>query len=88
VHNRVRPFGIIMAPSAASPLCGAMPFSTPCVRCEKIGLVRTEREITGKTLTVLYYCGACQHTWNIVQDDPRRSMLNATLRPVKDRRKG
>ena len=65
-----------------------VPLSIPCVRCEQVGLVRIEREITGKMVTLLYTCDACQHTWQMVQEDPRRSMLNATLRPAKDRRSG
>jgi hypothetical protein len=62
-----------------------MPQNTPCERCQRIGLVRLERIITGTNVTLSYYCGACTHTWQLPTPDPRK-FARVTLRPLKDRR--
>ena len=59
---------------------------TVCVRCNHVGLVRVERVLTGSVLTLQYYCGKCDHTWDVPQVD-RRTPIPVTLRPKPDRRK-
>jgi len=63
-----------------------MPHNLACIRCGRVGFVRLERVIRGITLHVSYYCGACEHSWE-VEEDPRMTPARATLRPKKDRRK-
>ena len=62
-----------------------MPQNTPCERCHRVGLVHVERIITGTRVTLVYFCGACDHTWEMVTPDPHRSG-QVTLRRQKDRR--
>ena len=62
-----------------------MPHNTPCERCQRVGLVRLERIITGTKVTLSYYCGACAHTWQLPPPDPGKA-ARATLKPLKDRR--
>ena len=49
-----------------------MPQNMSCERCQRVGLVREERIITGTQVTLSYYCGACDHTWQSVFPDPRK----------------
>ena len=63
-----------------------MPERTVCVQCNHVGLVREERVLMGSVLTLQYYCGRCEHSWNVLQGDPRASG-RVTLRPKPDRRK-
>jgi len=62
-----------------------MPQNTACERCQRIGFVRLEHIITGTKVTLAYYCGACDHSWQMVVPDPRQP-LTASLRAQKDRR--
>jgi hypothetical protein len=64
-----------------------MPQHTPCERCQRVGLVRLERIITGTKVTLSYYCGACDHMWQVATPDPRKAVRFATLKPAKDRRR-
>jgi len=52
-----------------------------------VGLVRLERIITGTKVTLSYYCGACDHMWQVDTPDPRKAVRLAPLKPVKDRRR-
>ena len=63
-----------------------MPQQTPCERCQRVGLVRLERIIAGNTVTLSYYCGACDHSWELVTPDPRQSVRLAGG-PEKDSRR-
>jgi len=60
---------------------------TPCIKCGRVGFVRTERVIKGVALHISLYCGACDNTWQVTQDDPRVGERRATVREKKDRRK-
>ena len=62
-----------------------VPLHTPCERCQRVGLVRLERIITGTAVTLSYYCGACDHSWQSVIPDPRK-VARVTLRLKKDTR--
>lgn len=46
-----------------------------------------ERVIKGLTLHVSFYCGACDHTWQVMHEDPRVAERRATARRKNDRRK-
>lgn len=63
-----------------------MPQNTPCELCQRVGFVRLERVITGTTVTLSYYCGACDHSWQSAIPDPRK-VPRVTLRPKEDRRR-
>jgi hypothetical protein len=54
-----------IAPSYTSPF---VPTKTPCVRCKKTGFVRVEHVIKADTAERHFYCGACDHTWQVVAD--------------------
>jgi hypothetical protein len=60
---------------------------TACPECEEVGLVRAERILKGSSVTVSYYCGACEHAWIVVHEE-RRAPLMATVKPKPDRRRG
>jgi hypothetical protein len=62
-----------------------MPQTLPCERCQRVGLVRIERIITGTRVTLSYYCGACDSSWQIDIPDPRQSPSEAQF-DGKDRR--
>ena len=59
--------------------------NTSCQSCQRVGLVRVERIITGTTVTLSYYCGGCDHAWQTVMPDPRKAE-RVTLRLKKDTR--
>jgi transcription elongation factor Elf1 len=40
----------------------------PCRRCGKIGLVRQERVIDHGRSAALFYCGACNQRWQVLDD--------------------
>ena len=63
-----------------------MPQNMSCERCQRVGLVREERIITGTKLTLAYYCGACDHAWQSVMPDPR-TIPRVTLKLKKDKRR-
>jgi hypothetical protein len=44
---------------------------TPCLRCGRVGLVRFEVVVKGREISLTYYCGYCEHTW---QEADRRSV--------------
>jgi hypothetical protein len=46
--------------------------NTPCERCQRIGFVHLERIFNGNTLTLSYYCGECDHSWQTVTADQRQ----------------
>ena len=65
-----------------------MPATTACAHCGVVGLVRSERVVKGYHSLVRYYCGACDHTWDVVRDDdakgrPKKSA--ALERPDRSR---
>jgi len=62
-----------------------MPQNTACEGCQRVGFVRLERIITGTKVTLAYFCGACDHAWQVVVPEPRQP-VRAPLRAQKDRR--
>ena len=63
-----------------------MPQHTPCEHCHRVGLVRLERIITGTQVTLSYYCGACDHSWQVVTPDPRQ-VVQVPVQLIKERRR-
>jgi hypothetical protein len=53
-----------------------MPDRTPCTYCGKIGLVRRENVVKGERTTTAFYCGACNRSWEVSDDEAqaRRDM--------------
>src|SRR5687768_11170051 len=63
-RNRATHLDLALAQPQHGPDCLAsmpsqllMPLHTPCERCQRVGLVRLERIITGTSVTLSYYCG-------------------------------
>jgi transposase-like protein len=52
-----------------------VPDKTPCPRCEKIGLVRFENVIKAGLAERHYYCGGCNHSWQVKDDGTSMSTL-------------
>jgi hypothetical protein len=73
-------------PRVSASQFGVMLQTTPCERCQRVGVVRLERIITGSQVTLSYYCGACDHSWKAVIPDPRQS-VQVTEVKQKDRRR-
>ena len=46
-----------------------MPDRTPCPHCGKIGFVRREHVIKGGQAATAFYCGACNRSWEVKQDE-------------------
>jgi transcription elongation factor Elf1 len=40
-----------------------MPDKTSCLRCGRVGFVRTETVIKGGDSYTAFYCGACESMW-------------------------
>lgn len=64
---------------------GGMPNRVLCPHCRKTGLVRRERIVKGSTSHVAYFCGACQHTWDLA--DVQRDTDAKRQAPSKSREK-
>jgi hypothetical protein len=64
-----------------------MPQHTACEQCRRVGLVRLERIITGTSVTLSYYCGACHHVWQVHTPDPRKAERVPVHGHVKDGRR-
>ena len=54
----------IRRPASSSPVAG-MISRTICPSCGNAGLTRIERVIQGTQILLSYYCGACEHVWQI-----------------------
>jgi hypothetical protein len=54
----------------------SMPDKTPCQRCKKIGFVRFENVIKAGQAERQYYCGACNYTWQVKDEEPRAARPN------------
>ena len=46
-----------------------MPDRTPCRFCGKVGLVRRERVIKGGRSIESFYCGSCNRSWEVADDE-------------------
>ena len=62
-----------------------MPDYIACPGCLKVGMVRAERVFRGDSVSVNYYCLACEHAWRLVLPDPRIAN-DANHKPKIDRR--
>ena len=49
-----------------------MPDRTVCVHCGVVGFVRRERVIQGQRVYADYYCGHCEHGWQVAEENERR----------------
>jgi len=50
-----------------------MPDRTQCIHCGKAGFVRLEHVIkAGKAITA-FYCGACNRSWEVIEEEERDS---------------
>src|SRR5262245_17585884 len=56
----------------------------PCDTCQDNLYVREERILTGSRVSAAYYCGRCNHEWQ-VENPPSRSA--ALKKKTKDRRR-
>jgi hypothetical protein len=54
-----------------------MPDRTECRRCKRTGFVRVEHVIKGDKAERQFFCGACDYTWSVWDED------GPTLRPDK-----
>jgi hypothetical protein len=45
-----------------------MPDKTVCPICKKTGFVRFETVLTRGQVHRAYYCGSCNHSWEIAED--------------------
>lgn len=48
-----------------------MPDRTECPRCHKTGFVRREYVVRGDDTLVSYYCGTCNYSWQVNDDEAR-----------------
>jgi hypothetical protein len=44
-----------------------VPYRIVCPLCERIGVVRMERVITGGHCARVYECGRCLHSWEVTE---------------------
>ena len=49
---------------------------TRCKHCQTVGFVRREHVIQGRHATLLYYCGACDHSWAVEEAAPKTAATN------------
>ena len=49
-----------------------MPAHTRCPKCGVVGFVRFEHVISAGRAVTDYYCGRCQHSWTMNQEDDTR----------------
>jgi len=50
-----------------------MPDRVTCKYCGKAGLVRRENVIKGNRTITVYYCGACNRSWDVSEDSHKRA---------------
>ena len=58
-----------------------MPDRTACIHCGVVGFVRRERVIQGERAYADYYCGHCEHAWQIAEQHERRQSPRTVRRP-------
>jgi hypothetical protein len=42
-----------------------VPHQNPCPVCHELNLVRFERIIKGADVSRVFFCGACEHEWQV-----------------------
>ena len=52
------------------PPCAELMILAKCPRCNKAGLVRSERVITAGSSKTVYYCAGCSYTWEEREPPP------------------
>ena len=63
-----------------------MPDKTACPRCKKIGFVRLETVLSRGKEIRSFYCGACDHSWEISSEGQQSSPQPGTIdRPDRSR---
>jgi hypothetical protein len=62
-----------------------MPAQTLCPRCGKTGLVRMERVIKAGEAMRAYYCGRCEHSWQVADDGSDGRLLGRIADGPPDR---
>ena len=61
-----------------------VPVRTKCPRCRKVGFVRLENVIKAGRAERHYYCGACNHNWQVVEEaEPPRGGRGGSSTPPK-----
>ena len=45
-----------------------MPDRTPCVHCDSVGYVRREHVIEAGRALIQFYCGRCERTWTVAEE--------------------
>lgn len=60
-----------------------VPDKTRCPRCRKVGFVRLENVIKGGRAERHYYCGSCNHDWQVVEESgpPDGGRRGSSIRP-------
>jgi predicted RNA-binding Zn-ribbon protein involved in translation (DUF1610 family) len=78
---------LIMA-SFLIPVSKTVPHQIPCPNCGEVGLVRWERVITGRFVSLYYDCGRCEHHWMVVESATRPEQADSVrLQRKRERRK-
>jgi len=62
-----------------------MPDRTPCKYCSKSGFVRREHVIKAGRAIASFYCGACNRSWEVVEE-AAQSREDAKKHPSDKRR--
>jgi hypothetical protein len=52
-----------------------MPDQTSCVYCRRIGLVRTEHVIKAGNAAIEHYCGNCERSWTVSDDEAHQRQV-------------
>jgi hypothetical protein len=61
-----------------------MPEKSPCAHCGTVGFVRQEHVVAAGWSFVEYYCGHCEHTWKVLEENERRAKPRFARRSIQD----
>jgi len=64
-----------------------MPDRTTCPHCRKVGFVRREYVIKGGQAMIAFYCGSCDRSWQIEDQDPRDEKGSSRTDPARRSRR-
>jgi hypothetical protein len=62
-----------------------MPDKPPCTRCKKIGFVRIENVVKGGIASKVFFCGACEFSWEVADDGSDRASVDPAKKGPPDR---
>jgi hypothetical protein len=62
-----------------------MTVKAPCINCGRAGFLRVEYVIKGGSTRIDFYCGACEHSWAVRDDEDTRSPPTAKPRGSDDK---